>query len=264
MRKHPGRVEQAWDAVVEFCGSVVVSALLDEIGKVMCLLTISIGNRIRRVRWAGPRESSAAILEMLVGLPCQLSDASNKTWALGGAPWHLLPPVGWVSWLPCAHLCPGTHHFITLARGLNILPYTSHILKYLLDMGLGCCHNILNQIREVLLTSVTRQRLACSGCYFSSSLKYERVKNCLRLSFCWDKRTKSVLILHPSPFIFFERYELCFSLALQKWLFNINTDSLQCLQVSWYSKSPCHVLLEYRVVSMLPTLSIQESWVKCF
>ena len=68
------------------------------------------------------------------------------------------------------------YRFITLAVSLNILPYMSHILKHLLDMGLGCCHNILNQIREVMLTSVTRQRLACLGCYLSSSLECERVK----------------------------------------------------------------------------------------
>lgn len=144
-------------------------------GKIVRLLTVSTGNRVRTERWAGPWDSLTAILDMLVGCHATVMHQTRHG--------HL--------GVDCDISCflwgkdPGSHglisaqatfHFITLAVGLNILPYMSHILKYLLDMGLGCCHNILNQIREVMLTSVTRQRLACSGCYFSSSLECERVK----------------------------------------------------------------------------------------
>lgn len=189
--------------------------------------------------------------EVSRALSCPSGDA-------GGCPvpiqwwWHRVPAVPGRDPAP---LYPHT----ALAISHTILPSTSRVFKSLLDVGLGCCHNISNQIRELMWAGMTRHRSLWS--YFSSSSEWERVKKAAWESPFAETRELKVywFQLAPAPHIF-EHRELCFSLALQKWLFDINTDSFQCLQVSWYSKSPCHRLLEYRGGLKLPTLSIHE-WI---
>lgn len=105
-----------WDADVEVSQFICnVNLILMRWGK-MCLLTVSTGSWMRTERRAGPWDSLAAGLHVLVGLPCQLVDASNKTWAPGGD-WCPLPPVKQGCWLPQAHLCPGTLPLHYTCRG---------------------------------------------------------------------------------------------------------------------------------------------------
>lgn len=110
------------------------------------------------------REAAPAPLEMLVGVLCPASDGSHQTGA-PGVQGHIVcqPGILLLS-------APRT----ALAISLNILPCTSRILKYLLDVGLGCCHNTSNQIRELMWTGMARHRSLWS--YSSSSLAWERVK----------------------------------------------------------------------------------------
>ena len=100
-------MEQAWDVDVEVLWFIcfINSSWWD--GK-SDVFAHSAGNRMRAERWTGPWDSLTGILDMLVGLLCQLNGASGKTWAPGRELWQLLPPAGQGFWLPRAHPHPGT------------------------------------------------------------------------------------------------------------------------------------------------------------
>lgn len=162
--EHPGGTEKACDADVKLSWVICVKKTYPY--KMWCICSPS----VQAVGWgqrAGPRDSLADVLATLVGLLFPLNNASGKALVSWGGLQHLWPPARWGFGSPGLISTQAPHRFVRLAVGLNILPYMSHILKYSLDMGLGCCHNILNQIRVVMLTSVTRQRLACSAHFLS-------------------------------------------------------------------------------------------------